>query len=536
MASGDLQDQLRRRVGREFAVVASVLVVMAALFVVFDVAERVAVFTGRFERFELDELVLWVAASHLIMGAFGYRRSLDLRRELDRREEAQRQVLHQASHDRLTGLPNRTWFTDRLREQEGSAEPCAVVYASLDRFTDVNEGLGQELGDGLLRAVAERLRGQVGDRAAVARLGGDEFAVLLRPAPDEQACLALAQRLLQAVRRPFEVAGLEIEVDGSFGVAHGADGSLGARLLQSAEAAMNVAKREHAGVKVHEPTRQVASSDRVALFGDLRRGIAAGELTLHYQPQVTVANGCVRVVEALVRWQHPERGLLPPGAFIEFAEHTALIRPLTMAVLRTAARDCRRLREQGVEITVAVNLSASLLHDETIAPAVLDILREHDLPTSALALEVTESAPMTDDRRALRLLQSLAAHGIRVAVDDFGTGHASLSYLGRLPVEVVKIDRSHVQAMTTDRTAAAIVSSVVGLAHRLGLRVVAEGVETREQWRHLQDLGCDDAQGFWLARPLPFEQLTRSVIELGNRADLRCDGDVGALTRGSQAS
>ena len=340
------------------------------------------------------------------------------------------------------------------------------------------------------------------------------------PAAGEGECFAVADGLLQALREPFDVAEVTVEIDASVGMARTTPQQPTARLLQAAEAAMNAAKRDHDGVRRYDPAHERGVAG-VTLFGELRSGIAADQLRLHYQPQVTVSDGRVRVVEALVRWQHPTRGLLSPAAFIELAERTALIRPLTAQVLRLAARDCRRWRDDGLELTVAVNLSAALLQDERIVRDVLQALAAYRLPPSALQVEITESAPIRDERGALRVLQTLVAHGIGIAIDDFGTGHASLSHLARLPVQIVKIDRSYVQTMDEDPAAGAIVPALLHLAHNLKLRAVAEGVETEEQWSRLQELGCDEAQGFWLARPTPADMLLRTVVDLQSRPVLR---------------
>ena len=367
--------------------------------------------------------------------------------------------------------------------------------------------------------MAERLCGELRSDSELARLGGDEFAVLL-PACDAEHAQQVAHRLLHATRRAFDVVGLDLalEVDGSFGVAVGpTDGSTATDLLGRADVAMYAAKAERCGVTRWTTALDHDHLERLTLYGELRRGLVGDELRVHYQPKVDTRDGRVVGVEALVRWQHPVRGLLAPDAFLPLAEQTGLVRQLTDVVLLQALTDCRTWRERGLELTVAINLSARSLVDAALPARVADALHEVGLPPEVLELEVTESAAMQDPGRALQVLVGLRALGLRLSVDDYGTGHASLSYLTRLPVDTIKIDRSFVTTMEVDGSNATIVRSTVAMAHELGLAVVAEGVETGETWRQLSSLGCDQAQGYWLARPGPADAVPATVSALHQR-------------------
>ncbi|WP_142027376.1 putative bifunctional diguanylate cyclase/phosphodiesterase [Blastococcus colisei] len=497
---------LRVRVLREAAVVLALTVSFGVASVVWDLPQLL---TG-----PLDDAVLILAFSHLLMMVFGKRRSDELKAEADSRRLAEEELRHRARHDALTGLLNRSALVEEIDAAVAADAEVAVVLVDLDRFTEVNGTLGHHVGDALLMAVSDRLSDGFGSDAVLARLGGDEFAVLLSGAGTPEAELA-AERALQSVRRPFPVAGLSLEIDGSCGVAVG--GSTAADLLRHADIAKHAAKADRLGFVVYRPELDAGAPEKLALFGDLRRAIRDGDLLVHYQPKVRVEDGRVVGVEALVRWDHPDRGMVPPALFVPVAEQTGLIRPLTDAVLDRALADCATWRRQGLDLTVAVNLSARSLLDLSLPERVAASLRTHALPSSCLELEITESAAMKDPGRALEILHRLRALGVHLSVDDYGTGHASLAYLTRLPVGTLKIDRSFVQTMELDSSDRVIVRSTIDLAHGLGLRVVAEGVETRATWAELAQLGCDEAQGFWLARPGPGETIPAGVTELERR-------------------
>jgi len=377
----------------------------------------------------------------------------------------------------------------------------------LDRFKEVNDTLGHDAGDALLREVSRRLQETLRASDTVARLGGDEFAVLL-PGADTESAVGTARKLLAALVEPVTLREHAVVAGGSSGIAlypdHGADATT---LLRQADVAMYAAKRGGTGYALYNPAQDQHSPRRLSLISALQRGIAHDELRLHYQPTVDMTTGQVHLVEALARWQHPEQGLLPPDAFIPLAEQTGLIVPLTRWVLATAVRQVRAWREGGLDLGVAVNLSARVLDDPDLPDSIAALLDAYEVPAARLRVEVTESAVMANATRALDVLTRLSTSGVRIAIDDFGTGYSSLAYLKRLPVDEIKIDKSFVTHMTTESDDATIVASTIGLGHSLGLRFVAEGVESRGVWQALDALGCDGAQGYYVSRALPADAL-----------------------------
>ncbi len=404
-----------------------------------------------------------------------------------------------ALYDELTGLANRRLLRLRLAESL-VAEGAAVVLLDLDRFKEVNDTLGHEVGDRLLGLVARRL--EEVDAGLVAHCGGDEFALLLPGAGDLRAttCAALVQA---ALARPFDLDGLPVAVDASLGVAVAAPGTDVSSVLRWADLAMYAAKENRTGVEVYRPELDRQDASRLGLLADLRSAVAGHELAVHYQPKVDLASGRVVGVEALARWEHPRHGTVGPDEFIPLAEHSSLITPLTLLVLRTALHDCERWPQDGGEpLSVAVNISPRSLLEPGFVDAVARALAYSDLGARRLTLEITETSLMQDPDRALAALEALRGLGVRLSVDDLGTGYSSLAYLQRLPVDEVKIDQSFVRSFP-DASAQAVVSAIVELGHRLGHRVVAEGVEDAEAYRLLGGLGCDTAQGYWLARPMP---------------------------------
>jgi diguanylate cyclase (GGDEF)-like protein len=455
-------------------------------------------------------VLLWLGQYQLVARAS---------RRLNRQIEENRRL---ALHDPLTGLPNRTLFTDRTERAVASARrngaSVAILLVNLDRFKEVNDTLGHHMGDALICKIAHRLEAELRDADTIARLGGDEFAVLMPEVRDPEAPVHCALRILDAVRRPFDVDGITIEVDASIGAAsfpeHSADGP---RLLQCADVAMYAAKDEHTGLVQYVPSLDEHTPQRLALFGELRRAIDNDELVLHYQPVADVVAGRISGVEALVRWQHRERGLLPPDQFIDVAEQTGLIRPMTRYVLNQALQDCRTWRDRGLQLSVAVNLSPRNLLDITLPTQVHELLQRHGLPPEALELEITESTVMVDPVRAVQILDELHRSGIQLSVDDYGTGHASLAYLSHLPVDALKIDRSFVMDMATGTKGDVIVRSTIDLARNLDLLVVAEGVESGDVYRRLSELGCDAAQGYWLARPGPADSIPDAILTIEHR-------------------
>jgi len=423
-----------------------------------------------------------------------------------RRESARNAFL--AQHDTLTALPNRTRFHREAEVAVASARnsrrPAVIAIIDLDRFKEVNDTLGHPNGDRLLVEVARRLAERTRPGDTVARLGGDEFGVILRDVDDPEVLLT---RLRSSIDREVEVSGLPLSVEASVGyVIAPQDGTDVDELLQRADVAMYEAKARHAGVVRYERAQDRYDAANLGLVAELRRAIDDGDLVLHYQPKVGLADGRVEAVEALVRWQHPVHGTLAPGRFLPLAEQTDLIEPLTDWVLRSALAD---MATAGLpaDLGVAVNVSARSLSRPDFAARVLDLLDATAFPPERLSLEITETALLADPPRAAGMLCALAGRGVQISIDDFGQGHTSLGYLSALPVHELKIDRAFVGDMLTDPSHAAIVRSIVDLGHNLSFRVVGEGVETPDTMACLRRTGCDVAQGYLIARPMPLPQL-----------------------------
>ena len=419
---------------------------------------------------------------------------------------------HRALHDELTGLPNRAQFALRAETavQAAAAEHGSVAFLvlDLDRFKEINDTLGHHQGDELLRLVATRLASVARQEETAARFGGDEFAVVC-PLPDGPAGLgALTTRLLDVFAAPFVIDGLQLAVDTSIGVAlwpeHGTDT---AELLRRADVALYQAKDSPLDVVLYDADDDSVGVDRLALLSELRRGIESGQLHLAYMPKVALDTGVVLGMEALVRWEHPERGPLMPGAFIPHAERTGLIAALTLEVLEQGLAQTAVWAAEGTPVRVAVNLSARSLLDRGLPAAVARRLEHHGVAADQLELEITESTIMADPARALVVLEELAGMGVHLTIDDFGTGYSSLAYLKRLPVTTLKIDRSFVTSMLDDGHDALIVQSTIDLARNLGLAVVAEGIEDEATRVALADLGCHAGQGFLYGIPAPAGEL-----------------------------
>jgi diguanylate cyclase (GGDEF)-like protein len=421
---------------------------------------------------------------------------------------------HQALHDALTGLPNRTLFADRLTQALLSSgrtgKSLAVLLLDLDRFKEVNDSLGHEYGDELLRQFSTRIGQVLRASDTLARLSGDEFAVLLPDAGAEEA-VALAERIITSVHQSFTLHDVTVDMEVSVGVAAApAHADAAETLLRCADIAMYAAKDAKTGLMVYRPEMHVNDSPRLLLLGDLRRALdASDQLTLHYQPKVGLRFGELCGVEALVRWRHPTRGALPPSDFIPIAETTGLINRLTTYILRQAIRQAREWLERGLPVPVAVNLSPRCLLDPSLVTHITSLLDEHQLPATLLRLEVTETAIMANPALAMTTLTMLHELGVRLSIDDYGTGYSSMAYLKRLPVDELKVDRSFVLNMTGNDNDAVLVRGAIDLGHNLGLTVVAEGVEGDEHVTALRDLGCDIAQGYHYARPMPPAELTR---------------------------
>jgi diguanylate cyclase (GGDEF)-like protein len=439
-----------------------------------------------------------------VVVAVGYQRVL-LRQAADSQ--------HRALHDALTGLPNRTLFNDRvaqvLHAGRRTGDTAAVMILDLDRFKEVNDTLGHEYGDELLRQVGARTSDVLRESDTIARLSADEYAILL-PGTGEAEAADLAQRVLSKIHRSFIVGDVTVDIEASVGLAvsPGHAGTSDA-LVRCADIAMHQAKDAKAGVVLYRPEMHTENPVHLSLLGDLRRALdASDQLTLHYQPKISLHRGEICGVEALVRWRHPTRGTIAPAEFIPIAETTGLINHLTRRVLRLAISQARAWLDAGASTAVAVNLSPRCLLDPELIGYVTGLLQEFGLPTHLLRLEVTETAVMANPALAMTTLHQLKDLGIRLAIDDYGTGHSSMAYLKRLPVDELKVDRSFVQNMDSDQNDAALVRSAIDLGHNLGLTVVAEGVENAAHVAALRGLGCDVAQGYHYARPMPADELT----------------------------
>ena len=446
-----------------------------------------------------------------------------------------------ALHDGLTRLPNRLLLQDRtglaLTDAARTGGVTGVLLIDLDHFKDINDTLGHYVGDRLLCAVGERLRGSLRDGDTVARLGGDEFAILACSLVGDDDAERLARRIIATLAQPFSVDGVRLDVSASVGIAlapeHGTDV---VTLLQRADVALYAAKEHRGTFAVYSPDRDLHSVERLSFLGELREAITAGQLVVHYQPKVEALTGELVGVEALVRWQHPTRGLIFPDEFIAVAENTGLIRALTLEVLDQSLRLCSELREEGIDLGVAVNVSVRCLSDLELPRQVASLLARWELPAQALTLEVTETSIMADPARTNVVLGLLRDLGVTLSIDDFGTGYSSLSYLRRIEAHELKIDRSFVFAMATNSNDAVIVRSTIELGHNLGLSIVAEGVETADAWKLLRDLGCDVIQGYHLSKPLPppelrawieaYRQPLHSVVPSGHDRDGRAAGHL----------
>jgi diguanylate cyclase (GGDEF)-like protein len=426
----------------------------------------------------------------------------------------------QARTDSLTDLGNRRALHEHLNPRllADRPESLAVLLVDLDHFKEVNDALGHDVGDDLLRQVGPRMGRVLEPSDLMVRLGGDEFAVVVGTgagrAPEQTA-----QRLLDQLVEPFLLDGVTLRVGASIGIARCPEDAADANgLLRLADVAMYAAKADGGGVRRYDPTRDRHSRERLRMTEELRDALDGEELVVHYQPQCDVGTGVVVGVEALVRWQHPSRGLLPPDAFLPVVERTGLMPALTAVVLRQAVRQCRSWQDQGIDLGVSVNVSASSLLDERLGEQVAALLAEHGLAPGALTLELTENTLMADPERCRATLLRLSEIGVQLSIDDYGTGYCSLSYLQNLPVDELKLDRSFLTDLTHG-PGAAIVRSTVDLAHALGLRLVAEGVEDEPSLELLRRSGCDIAQGYHLGRPQPADELTCRLLDGAGRPD-----------------
>jgi diguanylate cyclase (GGDEF)-like protein len=425
--------------------------------------------------------------------------------------ERESRILKLAYEDPLTDLANRSRFSSVLaRAIEEAARgryKLSILMMDLDRFKYVNDTLGHGVGDHVLREVSLRLGRTVTAAECIARLGGDEFAILLRCGSDAN-CSETARGIIAALEAPIVFEEQLLDVGTSIGIAHFPEHGRDAQtLVRNADIAMYAAKRNKTGYAIYDPHYDTSRQEHLSLLGELRRAVERDELRLYYQPKVSLHSASISAVEALIRWQHPVRGLVPPAMFIPFAEHTGYVKLLTRWVIREAMRQCGEWLRQGLRLQVSVNISARDLMNRDLPTEVANVLAEHQVPPGLLCLEITESGFMEDPAHAQRVVDRLAELGVQLSIDDYGTGYSSLSYIMRLPVQELKIDRSFISRMASDAETSTIVRSTIDLGHNLGLRVVAEGVEDLPVWNMLRSLGCDDAQGFFMSRPLDARSL-----------------------------
>ena len=460
--------------------------------------------------------------------------------DLTEHKRLEKQLAHQAFHDALTGLPNRALFLDRLEHARARAErrhsSVAVLFVDLDNFKVVNDSLGHAAGDALLSTVAQRLSACIRPGDTIARLGGDEFTVLLEEVTELETATEVAARIADALRLPLTLGGRTLFISASIGVAQSglaagdAPPAQVGDLLREADIAMYQAKNGgKARCAVFDRQMNAQALERMELEGDLRHAITQGELVLHYQPIVCLEAGAIQEVEALVRWEHPRRGLIPPLKFIPIAEETGLIVPLGLWVLREACRQAREWQQdhpQEPPLVVGVNLSARQLDQPDLVAQVAAALTDTGLPPASLKLEITESVMMENATLMAAKMQELKALGVRLAVDDFGTGYSSMAYLSTFPIDTLKIDRAFVSKMD-EPEGQAIIQAIITLAHSLHLQVTSEGIETCDQWRHLQSLGCEHGQGYYFARPQTAAALALLLSERAALVARRHRGGLG---------
>jgi diguanylate cyclase (GGDEF)-like protein/PAS domain S-box-containing protein len=444
---------------------------------------------------------------------------LSIHRDISERKVLEQQLAHQAFHDSLTGLANRALFRDRVEHAVARSvrhpQPLIVMFLDLDNFKTINDSLGHAAGDELLVMVAKRLRGCLRVTDTVARLGGDEFAILLEDAKHPEDSVAVAERITNELSMPCTLEGKEVFIGTSIGIASSIGGDTAEELLRNADVAMYIAKSKgKACYELFQPHMHQVVLERLDLEADLRRAVERNEFELHFQPIVVLRNGRMNGVEALVRWNHPERGQMAPGAFIPLAEETSLIVPLGAWVLEEACGRATAWQQQFPEhrdLTITVNVSAKQFHQADLVETVSAALEHSGLRPELLILELTESVLMQHTEATLAKLKDLKKLGVRLGIDDFGTGYSSLSYLQRFPIDILKIDRAFIDGVGSGMDESALARAIIALGETLRMRTIAEGVRTREQSLALQALGCEYGQGFFFARPLTAEVLQQML-------------------------
>ncbi|MDJ0957015.1 MAG: EAL domain-containing protein [Arenicellales bacterium] len=429
-------------------------------------------------------------------------------RDITERKRQEARLRYQATHDALTGLPNRSLLARRMETALAFNKSIAVLMIDLNGFKDVNDTLGHDVGDLVLRTVSKQLLTTMPKNTVVARIGGDEFAAFVPIKTEAEEVIELARKLLESLEDPLAVRGIEVQLGMSVGIAVSPDhADEPSKLLQCADLAMIQAKQSASGYQVFDSSMNKMTIRRLRIAGKLKSAIASNKLEMHYQPKVELAEGSLAGVEALVRWNDPDLGAIYPDEFIKLAETSGLVRPLTISTMDMSLAQHANWWRQGIRVSIAVNLSAHMIQDPELPQIILDSLRKYDVDPTFLTLELTESAIMSDPKRALGVANEVSMLGITLAVDDFGTGYSSLAYLKDLPVEELKIDKSFVLDLSGGSEGFHIINSIITLGHGLGLKIVAEGVEDRETFTILHEAGCDLAQGYWISQPIVGNQL-----------------------------
>jgi len=465
-----------------------------------------------YNQFKEGAIIIFLAP--LLFARQMFQRTHSLQKATDELAEKQAENEFQALHDSLTGMPNRMSFHQRLLDEIELARTnhtrMAVILIDLDHFKEINDTLGHHFGDMLLQEVGPRLASVLRDDDLMARLGGDEFGILLPDLPDEDVALRIADRLIEELAQPVAVEGLALDIAESLGIAlFPMQAEDAETLLRRADVAMYVAKENGGGYEVYQDSFDQHNPQRLTLIGQVRPALETGEFVMFYQPKVRLLDGRVAGAEALIRWEHPSLGLVPPDEFIPLVEKTVLLRPLTYYVAESVLKQWREWADLGIRLPVSINVSPRSLLDQDFPDQIAGLLADWDVPPAFLRIELTEGFLLGDSGRSISVLDGLAGVGVGLSIDDFGTGYSSLSYLKRLPIEEIKVDRSFVMQMQVDANDYMIVRATVDLGRNLGLRVVAEGVEDLATFDRLADFGCDEAQGYYISKPLSAVEFTR---------------------------